>query len=235
MADKPPAADAQAVPGQVSKANPGAQAGLARPRSLWHLFTAFSVLALQGFGGVIAVAQRELCERHRWLTPQDFVEMLSGAQVLPGPNVCNLSLMIGDRFFGWRGALVALAGMIAAPMALMLVLAWLLGEASSVAHVRGLITGALGGIAAVAAGQIVGTVLKLAAPIKHHVLGWPVCVALMASAFLMMSWLHWPLLWVLLGLGAMTCTGTYLLLRRRARQTQLARQGQPQADGRASP
>ncbi|HEX5355473.1 MAG TPA: chromate transporter [Aquabacterium sp.] len=189
---------------------------LAQPRSLWHLFVAFSVLALQGFGGVIAVAQRELCERRRWLTPQDFVELLSGAQVLPGPNVCNLSLMIGDRFFGWRGALVALSGMIAAPMALMLLLAWLLGEASHVAQVQGLIKGALGGIAAVAAGQIVGTVLKLAAPIKDHVLGWPTCAALAALAFSMMAFLHWPLVWVLLGLGSLTCTGTYLLLRRRA-------------------
>lgn len=192
---------------------------LARPSSLWHLFTAFSILALQGFGGVIAVAQRELCERRRWLSPQDFVELLSGAQVLPGPNVCNLSLMIGDRFFGWRGALVALSGMIAAPMALMLLLAWLLGEASHVAHVQGLIKGALGGIAAVAAGQIVGTVLKLAAPIKDHVLGWPVCAALAALAFGMMAALHWPLVWVLLGLGSLTCAGTYWLLRRRAAQS----------------
>lgn len=195
---------------------PAGSSELAQPRSLWHLFVAFSVLALQGFGGVIAVAQRELCERRRWLTPQDFVELLSGAQVLPGPNVCNLSLMIGDRFFGWRGALVALSGMIAAPMALMLLLAWLLGEASHVGQAQGLIKGALGGIAAVAAGQIVGTVLKLAAPIKDHVLGWPTCAALAALAFSMMAFLHWPLVWVLLGLGLLTCTGTYVLLRRRA-------------------
>ena len=104
-----------------------AEQAAARPASLTELFIAFSVLALQGFGGVLAVAQRELCERHQWLTPREFVELLSTAQVLPGPNVCNLSLMIGDRFFGWRGALVALAGMVTAPLLLMLCLAWLLG------------------------------------------------------------------------------------------------------------
>jgi chromate transporter len=189
---------------------------LAHPRSLRELFMAFSLLALQGFGGVLAVTQRELCERRRWLTPQDFVELLAGAQVLPGPNVCNLSLMIGDRFFGWRGALVALMGMVCAPMVLLLCLAWLLGEASAFGQMQGLIKGALGGIAAVAAGQIVGTVLKLAAPVKHHVLGWQTCVALAALAFAMMAWLRWPLLWVLLGFGLLTCMGTYVLLRRRA-------------------
>jgi len=191
---------------------------LARPASLRELFWAFTVLAMQGFGGVLAVTQRELCERRRWLTPQDFVELLASAQVLPGPNVCNLSLMIGDRFFGWRGACVALAGMISGPMVLMLTLAWLLGEAANVGQVQGVIKGALGGIAAVAAGQIVGTVLKLAAPIKDHVLGWPVCAALAASAFAMMTWLRWPLVWVLLGLGSMTCLGTYALLRHRAQR-----------------
>ncbi len=193
-------------------------AGLSRPRSLAHLFIAFTLLAMQGFGGVIAVAQRELCERRRWLSPQEFVEMLASAQVLPGPNVCNLSLMIGDRFFGWRGALTALAGMILAPLVLMLTLAWLLGEASAVGEAQAVIRGALGGIAAVAAGQIVGTVLKLAAPIKDHVLGWPLCAALAGAAFAMVTWLRWPLVWVLLGLGGATCLGTYALLRRRAQQ-----------------
>src|SRR5574343_1255323 len=133
----------------------------ARPASLTELFTAFSLLALQGFGGVLAVAQRELCDRHQWLTPREFVELLSSAQVLPGPNVCNLSLMIGDRFFGWRGALAALGGMVTLPLTVMLTLAWLLGAASQLPHAQGLIKGALTGIAAVAAGQIVGTVLKL--------------------------------------------------------------------------
>ncbi|MDO9238081.1 MAG: chromate transporter [Aquabacterium sp.] len=191
---------------------------LQRPQSLWHLFVAFTWLALQGFGGVLAVAQHELCERRQWITPGDFVELLASAQVLPGPNVCNLSLMIGDRFFGWRGACVALAGMITAPMMLMLTVAWLLGEAASVSQAQSVINGVLSGVAAVAAGQIVGTVLKLSAPLKTHVLGWPSCLALAATAFSMMAWLHWPLVWILLGLGGLTCAGTYILLRRRAQQ-----------------
>ena len=97
---------------------------LQAPRSPGHLFLAFTLLAMQGFGGVLAVAQKELCERRRWLTQAEFLEMLSTAQVMPGPNVCNLSIMIGDRFFGWRGACAALGGMIALPMLVMLVLAW---------------------------------------------------------------------------------------------------------------
>lgn len=189
---------------------------LARPASLRELFIAFTLLALQGFGGVIAVAQRELCERRRWLDAREFVDMLASAQVLPGPNVCNLSLMIGDRFFGWRGALTALAGMILAPLALMLLLAWGLGEASSLPHAQGLIRGALGGIAAVAAGQIIGTVLKLSAPLREHELGWPACLGLAALALALVVQWHWPLVQVLLSLGGAACLVSYALLKRQA-------------------
>ncbi|MEY4765159.1 MAG: hypothetical protein RI907_1832 [Pseudomonadota bacterium] len=193
------------------------------PRSLLALFWAFTALAMQGFGGVLAVAQHELCVRRRWLTAGEFVTLLASAQVMPGPNVCNLSLMIGDRFFGWRGALVALAGMMAAPMALMLTLAWLLAEWTQGGHnaqAAGLVRGALWGITAVAAGQIVGTVLKLAAPVKDHVLGWPTCLAIAAAVCAMMAVLHWSLIHVLLGAGGLTCVFTYAVLRRRARVNQ---------------
>src|ERR1700693_5786855 len=94
---------------------------LARPSSNKELFIAFTLLALQGFGGVLAVAQRVLCEQRRWLTKEEFVEILAVGQVLPGPNVCNVALMVGDRFFGWRGAFAALAGMMAVPLLIVLV------------------------------------------------------------------------------------------------------------------
>jgi chromate transporter len=189
----------------------------AGPRSLLELFWAFTSLAMQGFGGVLAVAQHELCVRRQWLGAHEFLTLLASAQVMPGPNVCNLSLMIGDRFFGWRGALVALAGMVSAPLMLMLALAWLLGEIGQGKQAAGTIQGALWGITAVAAGQIIGTVLKLAAPVKDHVLGWPVCAAIAAVVFGLVFALRWSLLHVLLGVGSLTCLWTYMVLRRRAR------------------
>ena len=69
------------------------------------LFVAFTALAMQGFGGVLPVAQRELVDRRGWLTREQFLETLSIGQVLPGPNIVNVALMVGDRFYGWRGAL----------------------------------------------------------------------------------------------------------------------------------
>ena len=86
------------------------QAPLNRPRSKTDLFISFTLLALQGFGGVLAVVQRVLVEEKRWMTREQFIEDWAVAQIMPGPNVVNLSLMIGGRYFGLAGALAGLAG-----------------------------------------------------------------------------------------------------------------------------
>jgi len=136
--------------------------GQARPASVAELFFAFNRLALQGFGGVLPVAQRELVERLRWVTRAEFVEILSLGQVLPGPNVVNLALMLGDRFFGLRGAIAALGGMLATPLVIVLALTAAYAELARVA----VVAGALRGMGAVAAGLIVATAIKLMSTLR---------------------------------------------------------------------
>ncbi|RZI89070.1 MAG: chromate transporter, partial [Variovorax sp.] len=97
--------------------------GRPQPESPRDLFLSFTWLALQGFGGVLAIVQREMVEKKKWLTPDEFLEDWAVAQVMPGPNVINLALMIGDRYFGLRGAVAAVAGMLAVPLVVILVLA----------------------------------------------------------------------------------------------------------------
>lgn len=173
----------------------------ARPASCTQLFLAFSALALQGFGGVLAVAQRVLCEERRWLTKAEFLELLAIGQVLPGPNVCNLSLMVGDRYFGTRGAFAALAGMVAAPLAI--ALAAMALYAQFAAHP--VVAGALRGMGAVAAGLVLGTAIKLALPLRTSPLGLPLVAALGVACFAAVAWARLPLAAVLLGLGPLAC------------------------------
>jgi chromate transporter len=173
----------------------------AAPASPKDLFVAFTLLALQGFGGVLAVAQRVLCEERRWLSKEQFVEILAVGQVLPGPNICNVALMIGDRFFGWRGAFAALAGMMAVPLVIVLAIAALYAEYAE----NPAVAGALKGMGAVSAGMIVGTALKLVSTVRRNPMGEPVCITLAVLAFTGVALLRWPLVWVLLGLGSIAC------------------------------
>jgi chromate transporter len=182
---------------------------LARPSSERELFVAFTLLALQGFGGVLAVAQRVLCEQKRWLTKEQFVEILAFGQVLPGPNVCNVALMVGDRFFGWRGAFAALAGMMTVPLVIVLAITVAYSHYAS----NPVVAGALKGMGAVAAGLIVGTALKLMSALRVSPMGIPACVVLLASAFMAVAILRWPLVWVLLGLGTVACLLAWRRLR----------------------
>ena len=178
-----------------------AQPPLARPESPKDLFVAFTLLALQGFGGVLAVAQRVLCDQRRWLTREQFVEILAIGQILPGPNVCNVALMVGDRFFGWRGAFAALAGMMAVPLAIVLVVTAVYVQYA----VDPAVAGALKGMGAVAAGLISGTALKLASALRLNPMGPMVCAGLAGLAFVAAALLRWPLVWVLIGLGVVGC------------------------------
>ena len=180
-----------------------------RPTSLLDLFLSFTILALQGFGGVLAVVQREMVERKRWLTQEEFIEEWAVAQIMPGPNVVNLSLMIGSRYYGLRGGLVALAGMLTVPLLVVLVLAVL---HSHYAHHPG-VAGALRGMAAVSAGMIAATGLKLASALgKHPLPMWLTgAIALLCAVFVVL--LHLPLAYTLLILGSIGVTLTYRKLK----------------------
>lgn len=179
-----------------------------RPESAAHLFFAMTALALQGFGGVLAVTQRELVERRRWMTNAEFLEDWAVAQVLPGPNVVNLAVMLGDRYFGVRGALAAVAGMLALPAALLLLVAVLYSRFGD----HPAMAGALRGMGAVAAGLIGGMALKLGMALRTHLLGAALSGALVVLTALAVGWLRIPLLWVLLVLGGASCVLTWLRL-----------------------
>lgn len=163
--------------------------GSLKPRSLMHLFLVFSGLALRGFGGVLPWAQRVLVEERRWLSREQFIETLAFGQLLPGPNVCNVAIMVGDRWFGWRGAVAALGGMLAAPILLVLGAAVLYGQVADEPVVRR----ALAGMGAVAGGMILATAFKLVLAWRAH----PAWLAWGVLAFIGVALLHLKVLLVL--------------------------------------
>jgi chromate transporter len=167
------------------------------PRSPWQLAWVCNRLALQGFGGVLAVAQHEFVERERWLTQADFVELLAAAQVLPGPNVINVAIMLGERHFGWRGVVAALAGMLTLPLLLLLLLA---SVAQAQLH-QPVVQDALRGMGLAAAGLLLGTAWKLAQPLKHSPLGLERALGLAGVALILAGVLRLPLAIVVLLVG----------------------------------
>ena len=180
-----------------------------QPKSLTDLFVSFTLLALQGFGGVLAIVQRELVEKKRWMTREEFIEDWAVAQIMPGPNVVNLSLMVGGRYFGLKGAMVALAGMLTVPLVLVLILAVVYAQFAGHPGVAG----ALRGMGAVAAGLIAATGLKLSGALKNNVLGPRLCTGLGVLCFAAIALLRVPLAYVLLTVGVLACVLAYRRLK----------------------
>ena len=179
-----------------------------QPQSKTEIFVAFTLMALQGVGGVLVIVQHELVNRRKWLTQAQFVEEWSVAQVMPGPNVVNLCLMLGGKYFGLAGALAAVSGLIVAPMLLVLTLAILFGGVSDSAVAQG----ALKGMGAVSGGLIIATGLKLSKTMPQNPLGLWLAIAFAVITFTAVGIFRISLIWVLLGLGLLACLLTYRAL-----------------------
>ncbi|MBS0337054.1 MAG: chromate transporter [Proteobacteria bacterium] len=159
------------------------------PRSPGELFYAFMKLGLQGFGGVLPVARHTLVDSYRWLSMDEFTDIVSRCQALPGPNIVNVSICIGARHFGARGALAACGGILAVPFVMVLMLGVLYSGYAQLPAVAA----ALRGVSAVAAGLIIATALRMAG--SKRLRSWRAAFGI--AAFAAVSVLRLPLALVL--------------------------------------
>jgi len=153
------------------------------------LFTSFLKMGLLGFGGVLPGARGVIVDERRWLDDREFAELIGLCQVLPGPNVVNLSVIIGSRSHGPLGSLIAVSGILFVPVGLMLVIATFY---ASVAH-EPIARNAIAGASAAAAGLIIGTAVRLLLQTRPPVRG----LLTGGAAFVAVGVLQWPLLWVI--------------------------------------
>jgi len=153
-------------------------------------------MTLSGFGGVLAWAHRTLVERRGWLGEREFVSLLGLCQVLPGGNIINVAVFVGDRFHGLRGVAVALAGLLVAPFVLVLVV----GGVVAIPAVEQITGPALRGAAPVVAGMVLATGLKTGRPYRRLPRAWLVA----GLTLLAIGLLQLPLLLVLAIVGPLS-------------------------------
>jgi chromate transporter len=171
------------------------ESGTPPPPSAAELFVGFMRISAFAFGGVLPWARYVLVERERWLTPDEFVDMLALCQLLPGANIANMAIAIGGRFQGKVGAASALLGLLALPVTVAVGLVSLYAQFAQWPAVRG----ALAGMAAAAAGLIVAMAVKLAEPMLRK---RPFATApVIALTFCLVGILRLPLLPVILGIA----------------------------------
>ena len=173
-----------------------------RPPTLAGLFTGFFLVGLYGFGGVLPWARRMVVEQRRWMSAGEFTDLLGLCQFLPGGNIMNVTIALGSRFYGPIGSATAFAGLMAAPVAVVIGLGVIYDQYAAVPMVRH----GFAGLAAAASALVLANALKIAEPLKARPLG----IAIAAVTFLMIAVLRLPLPPVLPVLAAVS---TLLLWR----------------------
>jgi chromate transporter len=161
-----------------------------KPRiSAFALFLTFSQISVSSFGGAMFWARRALVERQRWLTEREFVELLVLGQLLPGPNVLNLTVMFGYRSGGWMGAAASVVGFLGWPCLVVIGLGVVYEQYGAVPQVQQ----ALAGMSSVAAGLLLAAVVKNSMVLPRRWRPWLFLILAFAGVGVM----RWPLLWVI--------------------------------------
>ncbi|HUQ25724.1 MAG TPA: chromate transporter [Burkholderiales bacterium] len=146
------------------------------PRNLTELFLGFLSIGARSFGGVMPWAYRVIVEERRWMSEEDFTATIGLCQFLPGPNVGNAAIVLGKKWFGLKGSIVAFLGFFGLPFLWVLALASLYSEIALQPGVKSVVTG----VAAAGAGLFIGTAVKLARPIARK----PAALVVIASCFI---------------------------------------------------
>ncbi|MGH2607376.1 MAG: chromate efflux transporter, partial [Anaerolineales bacterium] len=101
-------------------------------------------LGLTGFGGPaahIAMMHEETVRRRRWLSDQDFLDLVGATNLIPGPNSTEMAIHIGFLRAGWPGLILGGLSFIGPPVLIVLGLAWAYVRFGATPEVEGLLYG----------------------------------------------------------------------------------------------
>jgi chromate transporter len=110
-------------------------------RDLALLFTKLGFVAFGGPAAHIAMMRNEVVERRRWMSEQEFLDLMGASNLIPGPNSTELAIHIGRVRAGWRGLMVAGTCFIVPAMNIVLAFAWAYARYGSTPEVQNLLYG----------------------------------------------------------------------------------------------
>jgi chromate transporter len=157
-------------------------------------------------GGLSGWLLREFVQDRHWISEEEFLNGLALSQALPGINVKNMAIWIGHRLLGWRGAALAVAGIIVPPAILIIVLATAIDALIHYPLTQVLIAGA----AAAATGLSLSMGITTARRVRRRI----VPMAFMVGAFVAIGILRLPLVWIVLIGGGLSVLAEYIAIRR---------------------
>jgi len=173
-----------------------AEEGQTPPRSPGEMFLAFAWISMHAFGGALSFMERTVVRDKRWLSAKEFLGLYAIGQVLPGPTGISFCVLLGDRFFGFRGAVATLGGFLLVPSVIVIAIASVFQQYQHVPQVQG----ALHGMGAAAVGLIITTALRMGRTLRGQRVG----VVVAALSFAAVGLARLPVSTVVLTLGVLS-------------------------------
>lgn len=178
-----------------------------------QLFLTFLKIGAFTFGGgwaMISIIEKEIVDKHRWVSREEFLDLLAVAQSLPGILAVNMAVAVGDKLRRMRGSLCAAAGTILPSFIIILAIAIFLTP--DTIKNNDVLSRIFQGIRPAVVALIIAPVITTARAAK---IGWktiaiPVVVALLIWSKLPI--ISNPIIYIVLG-----GLGGYLWLTRRSR------------------
>lgn len=135
---------------------------IAIDRRLRAIFIGFLIISLCSAGGGSGIiwARRIVVETRRWMSEEEFGDIIGLCQLMPGPNIVGIAVCVGEKIRGMIGAAAALGGFLFIPSTVGLLFGLLYLEASHLVVLKTI----LAGIAPTAAGLLIATGLRLLTP-----------------------------------------------------------------------
>ncbi|MFD2265052.1 chromate transporter [Lacibacterium aquatile] len=162
--------------------------------SLLSIYTLFFKIGAFSFGGgLTGWVYREVVVARHWMEEEDFLSGLALSQIVPGANIANLCIFVGNRLRGTMGAAAALIGLLSAPFFIVIGLLSIYETIAAIGWIRA----ALDGTAAAA----VGLLVLMAWRSGRKTGGRWSSIAVMAATFIAVGVMRWPLVWVVLVLA----------------------------------
>jgi len=176
--------------------------------SLAELAEVFFKLGVIGFGGPaahIAMMEEEVVKRRRWLTHEQFLDLLGATNLIPGPNSTEMAIHLGYVRAGWRGLAVAGSCFIFPAVAITLFFAYLYIHFGTMPQLAAFMFG----IRAAIIGVILAAAYRLSRPMlkKHNLViiglavtilnlfGFDEITLLFSAGFLSIVWEHRKRIW----------------------------------------
>ena len=184
-----------------------------KAKRILTLFLTFFKIGAFTFGGgyaMIPLIQKEIVEKHGWMTDEDILDIFAIAESTPGPIAINSATFVGWRVAGFWGSALATTGVVLPSFVIILLISFLLTGFADIPAVQYAFFGIRAGVLAL----LIKALWTMYKKNKKSLIGY----GIMAAAFIITAFFEVPVLAVIVGCAVVGLVTSLLTARKEGKK-----------------